>query len=118
MSMNCRFLPIFTVAQKIQENQIKNQRNGSFQSPKEGQGGHLSPRRLGGAAGWCGPPRVPPLSYILLVPETLGVEPFLRYLPLFHRRGDSKIVIARRTCPGTLPEGGLTSRSLSTTMSA
>ena len=66
---------------------------------------------------WCGPSLAPPFGlYLLLVPETLGTEPFLRYLRLFRCRHDSKIRRARRTCPGTLSEGGLTSGSFSTTM--
>ena len=50
--------------------------------------------------------------------ETLKRDPASRFSPLFRRRSDSKIGIARRTRPGTLPVGGLISGSFSTTMSA
>jgi len=71
---------------------------------KEGLGGH---------------PLVPPFDlYLHPVLETLGTKPFTRHLPLLLRRRDSKIGTTRQTCPGTLPERGLTSESFSTTMSA
>ena len=41
-----------------------------------------------------------------------------RFRPLFHRRRDSDLGIARRTCPDTMPDGGLTSGGLSITMIA
>ena len=75
----------------------------------------------GGRATWLpgqvGPPLGPPfLLYITLDTETLEESPVTRFRPLFHRRRDSNLGISRRTCPGTLPEGGLTSGDLSITM--
>src|SRR4051794_25999803 len=66
---------------------------------------------------------VPPLDaplrlYLPLVPKPSRTEPFFTISPLFHHRRASKIGCARRPLPGTLPEGGLTSGSFSTTMDA
>ena len=77
------------------------------------------PGRARRAPGHPGPPLVPPFGlYYLLVPETLERNPASRFSPLFRRRSASKIGSIRRPLPGTLPEGGITSGSLSTTMSA
>ena len=83
----------------------------TWRSPPLGRA-RRAPRR------W-GHPLVPPFGpYIPLITETLEILFFSRSSPLFRRHGDSKIGTARRTCPGTLPEGGLTSGSFSTSMSA
>ena len=66
-----------------------------------------------------GPPPVPPFGlYYLLVTNTLKEDPISRFPPLFHRRSASKIGSIRRPLLCTLSEGGITSGSLSTTMSA
>ena len=69
--------------------------------------------------GGRGHPLVPPFGlYLQPVTKTLVRNPTSRFSPLFRRRLASKIGSTRRPLPGTLPEGGLTSGSFSTTMSA
>src|SRR4051812_43499793 len=88
-------------------------------APKEGQRGTLgfhapwwrgSP---GGRAEWPPGIRGHPLAlfvlYLLHLLKPTKTEPFFVISPLFCRRRDSKIEVARSSCPGTLPEGGLTS---------
>ena len=93
------------------------------------EGSQGVPRRPPGAApllaapgGRLDPPRwplAPPFGlYYLLAPETLKENPASRFPPLFRRRSASKIGSIRRPLPGTLPEGGITSGSFSTTMDA
>ena len=98
-------------------------------TPKVGQGAPPGTQ----AARWRGPtpgratrapgssrwPLAPPFGlYYLLVTETLKEKPASRFPPLFRRRSASKIWSIRRPLPGTLPEGGITSGSSSTTMDA
>ena len=82
--------------------------------------GHDPP--LGGAVEppgrGVGPLRLPFGLYLVLAPKTLLSNPVMRFRPLFRRRSDSDLGIARRSCPGTLPEGGLTSGGLFITMIA
>ena len=129
MSVNCRFIPIFTVPKKFQEKYKKISVPEDSGSPKESrrgappsQAGRWRGPTLGRARrppGWRGPPLVPPFGLDLhLVLKTLERNPVTRFHLLFRRRGDSDLGIARRTCPGTLPEGGLTSGGLSITMIA
>ena len=78
----------------------------------------VGPRR---EAAWTpgGPPLAATLRLLILrhgkPPKT---EPFFAISTLFRRRRAFKIKSASRLLPGTLPEGGLTSGSFSTTMSA
>ena len=91
-------------------------------------GGHPPPRRPLARPG-VGPrhlaawvegatPDAPFGLYLHPVMKTLGRHSVSRFSPLFRRRRDPEIGIARRPCPGTLPEGGSISGSFSTTMSA
>ena len=99
------------------------------ESPKWGQrattrdlGGHLAlarawPCQVGAWSPWptFGCP------FCLFIPrdeKPSGTEPFFANSPLFYRRRSSKIGNTRRTLPYTLPEGGTTSGSFSTTMGA
>src|SRR4051812_11615297 len=100
-------------ARKFQKNQINNQRDRRLQKhegalerahplARRGQGGGLLVR-------W-GLPSPPPFG-IYLHPKvrTLAENPVTRFRPLFRRRRDSDLGIAKRSCPSTLQEGGLTS---------
>ena len=72
-----------------------------------------------GAPGPLVAPLAAPLRlYILRDEKPSRTEPFFAISPLFRRRRASKIGSASRPLPGTLPEGGLTSGSFSTTMDA
>ena len=89
-------------------------------------GVHPPPRRLPSAAwgfpchqaAWVrGPPPRSPFGLFLPLDEEIPEEnPVTQKSLLFRRRRDFDLGIARRPCPGTLPEGGLTSGGLSTTM--
>src|ERR1041385_306824 len=82
------------------------------EGPEGGQGGA---RRPPGAA----PPLAAPFRlYIPRHGKTPEEEPYSANSPLFRRRRVSKIGSTRRPLPGTLPEGGLTSGSLLSTMDA
>ena len=122
--------PLLKMPEKFQEKYIKNQRRRTFQKSQSGARGPppgaQAPcgRGLGGgrARGPPGPlvaPLAAPLRLFILrdgiLPKT---EPFFVISPLFHRRSASKIGSIRRPLPGTLPEGGITSGSFSTTMDA
>ena len=68
-------------------------------------------------------PLIAPLAatlhlYISRDVKLLKTEPYYAISPLFRRRRASKIGSGRRPPPGTLPEGGITSGSFSTTMDA
>ena len=80
------------------------------------------PGRAGGGGGAPGPPSpplVPPFGiYLARVPKPSRTEPFFAISSLFRRRRASKIGSTRRTLPGTLPEGRITTGSFSTTMDA
>src|SRR3954467_15286146 len=135
--------PLRKLPEKFRKKYIKNQRSGSFHEPEgEPEGGHQGSRRPGGAApllvapggggppplrgggggGAPGPPRsplTPPFGlYLTHVPKPSRREPFFAISSLFRRRRASKIRSARRTLPGTLPEGRITTGSFSTTMDA
>src|SRR3954466_15742004 len=56
--------------------------------------------------------------YITPVEETLKTEVFFPISSLYRRRRRLKIGAARRRCPGTLLEGGITSGSPSISMDA
>src|ERR1041385_304389 len=56
--------------------------------------------------------------FILRHGETPKTEPYFANSPLFRRRRASEIGSTRRPPPGTLPEGGLASGSLLSTMDA
>src|ERR1041385_2042490 len=121
--------PLLKVPEKFREKYRKNQHTGSFaKSPRGARG---EPEGPGGQRARPGPwPRqgapgapVQPLAapFRLFIPrdeKPSGTEPFFAISPLFHRRRDSKIGSTRRPLPGTLPEGGITSGSFSTTMDA
>ena len=64
------------------------------------------------------PLRLPFGIYLVPETETLGETPVTQFHPLFRRHRDSELGIARRTSPGTLSEGGLTSGGFSITMIA
>src|ERR1041385_3517764 len=99
------------------------------EEPERGQRGARGPRRPPGVApplAWPGGRRGP-LVHLLLPPlrlfilrhgETPKTEPYFANSPLFRRRRASEIRSTRRPLPGTLPEGGLTSGSLLSTMDA
>ena len=129
----CLFVPGFPhikIARKFWENHIKNQRFGSFGNHQRrtwggppvaqaarGRGPPLG--RAGGAPRLPGgPPATPLRLYIHLFAKTLKTEPFFMISPLFRRHSAPKIGSIRRLLPGTLPEGGITSGSFSTTMDA
>ena len=77
------------------------------------------PGRAGGAPGPPGPPLMPPFGiYLYRVPKPSRRDPFFAISSLFRRRRASKIGSTRRTLPGTLPEGRITTGSFSTTMDA
>src|SRR3954470_16190038 len=64
------------------------------------------PGRAGRPPGPPGPRLALPFGiYLHLVPKPSRTEPFFAILSLFRRRRASKIGSARRTLPGTLPEG-------------
>ena len=122
--------PILKVPQKFGKNYIKNKRPGSFRNHQKREGG--DPPRLQ-APWWRGPrvgrardpsgslvdPLDAPLHlYIALAEETPNIKLFLPISSLYGHRHRFKIGVARRRCPGTLPEGGTTSRSPSTPMDA
>src|SRR3954470_14859202 len=78
-----------------------------------------TPGRTRGAPRAPGPPLAAPL--LLFIPrhgKTPEEEPYSANSPMFRRRRASKIGSTRRPLPGTLPEGGLTSGSLLSTMDA
>src|SRR3954462_3983826 len=122
--------PLRKLPEKFRKKYIKNQRSGTFQDPEgEPEGGHQGSRRPGGATpllaapgGAPGPPRCPLTSpfglYLTLVPKPSRGEPFFAISSLFRRRHAFKIGSARRTLPGTLPEGRITTGTFSTTMDA
>src|ERR1041385_1536177 len=116
--------------EKFREKYRKNQRTGSFQKspggarrgPRGGQAAARSgptPGRARGALRAPGPPLAAPFR--LFIPrhgKTPEEKPYSANSPLFRRRRASKIGSTRRPLPGTLPEGGLTSGSLLSTMDA
>src|ERR1041385_5543363 len=115
--------------EKFREKYRKNQRTGSFEKSPGGAKGepggpgshpaqpHPWPRQ--GAPGAPGPPLAAPLLlFILRHGETPKIEPYFANSPLFRRRRASEIGGTVRTLPGTLPEGGSTSGSFSSTMEA
>src|ERR1041385_6774253 len=116
--------------QKFGKNQIKNQRRRTFRKDLSGARGPPPGAQApwwripgaGRARGAPGPlvaPLAAPLHlYILRDEKPLKTEPFFAISPLFHRRHASEIGSTSRPLPGTLPEGGLTSGSLSSTMDA
>ena len=122
--------PLIKSTRKIPGKYRKNQRTGSFEkSPRGARGEPGGPRRPQGAA----PPLAAPggawspwptsgCPFLLFIPrdeKPSGTEPFFAISPLFHRRHrTSKIGSTRRPLPGTLPEGGITYGSFSTTMDA
>src|ERR1041385_7383985 len=78
-----------------------------------------TPGRARRAPGAPGPPLAAPLRlFILRHGETPEEEPYFANSPLFRRRRASEIGSTRRPLPGTLPEGGLTSGNLLSTMDA
>ena len=109
---------------------MKNQHKGTFQNHQKREGG--DPPWLQ-APWWRGPglgrARDPPGSlvdplgaplrlFIPLVEETPNIEVFFPIYSLYRRHHRFKIGAVRRRCPGTLSEGGTTSRSPSTPMDA
>src|ERR1041385_5437925 len=106
--------------EKFREKYRKNQHTGSFQkSPGGARGGP----RGGQAATRRGPTPGPPLAapFRLFIPrhgKTPKEDPYSAKSPLFRRRRVSKIGSTKRPLPGTLPEGGLPSGSLLSTMDA
>src|ERR1041385_3589123 len=73
-------------------------------------------KQLSSLAYQWGPPLVHPFGLYLPPDEkTLKRDPISRLSPMFHRRCDPMIGSTRRPLPDTLPEGGLTSGSLSIT---
>ena len=98
--------PLRELPEKSRKNYIKNQRSRSFPAPEvEPEGGHQGSRRHFGI-------------YLYRVPKPSRREPFFAISSLFRRRRASKIGSTRRTLPGTLPEGRITTGSFSTTMDA
>src|SRR4051812_10381126 len=91
------------------------------------EGTHQGSRRpsgaaLGGAPGtlldpwWT--PSVPLRLYLALAEETPNIKVPFPISSLYHRHCRFKIGAARRSCPGTLLEGGTTSGNPSTPMDA
>ena len=75
--------------------------------------------RARGALGSLVDPLAAPLRlYIAIMEETPNIEVFFPISSLHRRRHRFKIGAARRHCPGTLPEGGITSGSPSISMDA
>ena len=120
--------PLRELPEKSRKNYIKNQRSRSFPAPTAGGGppGLQAPwwrgPPPGHAEGAPGPPRsplMPPFGiYLYRVPKPSRWEPFFAISSMFRRRRASKIGSTRRTLPGTLPEGRITTGSFSTTMDA
>src|SRR3954462_10818267 len=123
----------FPPYKKCQKNSGKNTEKISVQEasrkalegPEGSQGAQAAtrrgptPGRARGAPGAPGPPLAAPLRlFILRHGKTPEEEPYSANSPLFCRRRASKIGSTRRPLPGTLPEGGLTSGSLLSTMDA
>src|ERR1041385_925887 len=116
--------------EKFRQKYRKNQRTRSFQkSPGGARGGPRggqaatrrgpTPGRARGAPGAPGPPLAAPFRvFIPRHGKTPEEEPYFANSPQFRRRRASKIGSTRRPLPGTLPEGGLTSGSLLSTMDA
>src|SRR3954465_4262473 len=116
--------------EKFREKYRKNQRTGSFQkSPGGARGGP----RGGQAATWRGPTpgrargRLGPLAHLWLPPfaylspvtgKPQKENPIPRTLLCSAAAVLTKIGSTRRPLPGTLPEGGLTSGSLLSTLDA
>ena len=129
MSMHCRKRSKIKVLGKFGKKYQKISKSEDSRSPKGAPRGAnpwpgASLVRPGGwprhLAAWARgtPPRAPFVLYLPLV-EEISKENFVtRKALLFRRRRDSDLEIARRNCPGTLPEGGLTSGGLSITMIA
>ena len=122
--------PPYKKRSKIRENQIKNQRRGTFRKNLSGARG---PPPGAQAPWWRAPgagrargapgPLVAPLAaplrlYILRDEKPSKREPFFAISPLFRRRRASEIGSTSRPLPGTLPEGGPTSGSFLSTMDA
>ena len=121
---------ILKVPNKFPENQIKNQRVGSFRNHEVGASGDPPGPQApwwrdhgwGRAQGALGP-LVAPLAapfrlYLPPVQKPSTPEALFPISSLFRRRRRFKIGAARRGCPGTLPEGGFTSGSPSISMDA
>src|ERR1041385_2830359 len=103
MSFSCNdFFPILNCSKYSRKIRTKISMTEAFGTLKEGHGAPSSPFGI----------------YYLFVAETLEENPASRNTSLFRRRPASKIGGTRRPLPGTLPEGGLTSGSFSTTMDA
>src|ERR1041385_8239069 len=86
---------------------------------QRGARGAQAATQRGPTPGAPGPPLAAPLR--LFIPrhgKTPKVEPYSANSPLFRRRRASQIGSTRRPLPGTLPEGGLTSGCLLSTMDA
>src|SRR3954466_16003662 len=117
------------VLQKFWKNYIKNQRPGSLGNHQRRKGGppqglHKGPWR-GPTLGRVGhPPGCPvaPLGapfglYLVPAEETPNIDLLFPFSSLYRRRR-FKIRSARRSCPGTLPEGGTPSGRPSRAMDA
>src|SRR3954471_1384267 len=122
---------LFKVPKKFRKNYIKNQRDGTFRSHQERQGGGGTTRDQEGP--WRGPTLgrarrppgflVGPLDAPLRLYSPLGVEtpntdPFFAKTSLFRHRRRFKIGAAWRSCSGTLPEGETPSGKPSIAMDA
>src|SRR3954464_1870263 len=122
--------PAIKSAPKIPENIYKKSASRKPpKSPKEERGattgtqeGSLArphPRSRQGAS-WlpCGPSRCPPSPIFTPDEETPNIDLLFPFSSLYRRRRRFKIGAARRSCLGTLPEGGTTSARPSIAMDA
>src|SRR3954466_8652877 len=121
---------LLKVLQKFRKNHIKNQLPGSLRKHKRREWG---PPQVLQKGPWRGPtlgrarhpPGCPvaPLGahfgqYLVPAEETPNIDLLFPFSSLYRRRRRFKIGDARRSCPGTLPKGGIPSGRPSITMDA
>ena len=117
--------PAIKSAPKFWKKYIKNQRHRSFWTHQSGTRGPPPGAQApwwrgqgGGALGTLLDPWCPIRLYLALAEETPNIDLLFPLSSLYRRRRRFKIGAARRSFPGTLPEGGTPSGRTSITMDA